>query len=66
LGILNSGQPKIADLEVAILVDQYVAGLQVSVHDTCRVNVFQTALHVTMSEYNEARLNIGRACRTKI
>lgn len=44
LWVLDTRKAKIADLEVAILVDKDVAGLQVAVDDSCRVYVFQTAL----------------------
>ena len=35
LGILNTGETEIADLEVAVFIDKDVAGLQVSMDDTC-------------------------------
>lgn len=44
LGVLDARQAEVADLEIAILVDEDVAGLQVSVDDTGRVDVFQAAL----------------------
>ncbi len=45
LRILNSGQAEIAYLQVTILVDENVTGLQVAVDDTGGVDVFQTTLH---------------------
>jgi hypothetical protein len=44
LRILDARQAKVADLEVAVLVDQDVAGLQVAVDDAGRVDVLQAAL----------------------
>ncbi len=44
LRILNSGEAEVADLQVAVLVDQDVAGFQVSVDDAGGVDVFQAAL----------------------
>ncbi len=41
LGVLDARQAKVADLQVAVLVHQNVAGLQITVDDTCRVHVFQ-------------------------
>jgi hypothetical protein len=46
LGILNTGKTKVANLQIAVLVDQDVAGLQVTVDNTGRVNVFQTTLEM--------------------
>lgn len=44
LRILKSGKTKIANLEIAILVDQDVTGLQVSVDHAGGMYVFQAAL----------------------
>ena len=44
LGILYTGKTEVADLEIAVLVDEDVAGLEVPVDDTRRVDVFQTTL----------------------
>lgn len=44
LRILDTGETEIADFEVAVFVDKDVAGFQVSMHDACRVDVFQTPL----------------------
>jgi hypothetical protein len=44
LGVLYTGKSEVADLEIAILVDQNVARLQVAVDDSCGVDVFQSAL----------------------
>ena len=44
LRILYAGQTEIANLEIAVLVDQDVARFQVSVYDSRGVNVFQTTL----------------------
>lgn len=44
LRILNTGETKIADLKIAVLVDEDVAGLEITMNDTCRMNVFQSTL----------------------
>lgn len=44
LRVLDSGQAKVANLEIAVLVDENVARLQVTMHDTRRVDVFQASL----------------------
>lgn len=44
LGVLDAGEAKVADLEVAVLVDQDVARLQVTVDHACRVHVLETTL----------------------
>lgn len=40
LGILNSGETKVANLQIAVLVDQDIAGFQVAMYDTGRMDVF--------------------------
>ena len=44
LGILYTGETEVANLEIAVLVDEDVAGLQVAVHNTSGVDVFQATL----------------------
>ena len=44
LGVLYTGQAEIADLQIAVLVDENVTGLQITVHNASRVDVFQTTL----------------------
>jgi hypothetical protein len=41
---LYTGETEVANLEIAVLVYEDVAGLQVTMDDTSGVNVFQTAL----------------------
>ena len=41
---LGYGKTEVADLEIAVLVDENVAGLEIAVDDACRVDIFQTAL----------------------
>ena len=41
-GVAHPGQPEVADLEVAVGVQEDVGGLQVPVEDVGRVNVFQS------------------------
>lgn len=45
LRILDSGQAEVADLQVAVLIDQDVARLQVAVDDARGVDIFQATLH---------------------
>lgn len=45
LRVLDPRKAEVAYFEIAVLVDQNVAGLQVSVNDTRRVNVLQSSLH---------------------
>ena len=47
LRVLNTGETEVADLEVAVLVDEDIAGLEITVNDSCRVNIFQSALEAT-------------------
>lgn len=42
LRVLDTRQPEVADLQVAVLVDQDVARLEVAVHDAGRMDVFQS------------------------
>ena len=42
----DSGEAKIADLEVAVCVDEQVAGLEVAVQDVGRVDVLEPAQHL--------------------
>jgi hypothetical protein len=44
LGILNTGQTKVADLEIAVLIDEDVAGLEIAMDDACRMNILETPL----------------------
>lgn len=44
LRVLDSGQTEIADLQVAVFINEDVAGLQVSVDHTGGVDIFQSTL----------------------
>ena len=44
LGVLYTCETEVADLEIAVLVDEDVAGLEIAVHHTSRVDVFQPTL----------------------
>lgn len=44
LRVLNPGQSEIANLQVAVFIDQDVTRLEITVHDTSRVDIFQTPL----------------------
>jgi hypothetical protein len=45
LGVLDTGKSKVANLEIAVLVDQDVAGLQIPMDDPCRMDIFESSLH---------------------
>lgn len=57
LGILNSRQTEIADLQIAILIDENVAGLEVSVDHTSGVNIFQATLSSRQWPYANNRIS---------
>lgn len=44
LGVLDTSETEIADLQVAVLINKDVAGLQVSVDHTGGVDIFQSTL----------------------
>jgi hypothetical protein len=44
LWVLNPSQSKVANLEIAVLVDQNIGGLQIAMYDASRMNVFQASL----------------------
>jgi hypothetical protein len=46
LRVLNPGQAEVADFEIAVFIDKDIAGFQVSMNDTCRMDVLQTALYM--------------------
>jgi hypothetical protein len=46
LRVLEPGEPKVAELEVAVFVDENVGRLEVAVDDAGRVDVFQAAEHL--------------------
>lgn len=49
LRILNTSETEIADLKIAVLVDEDVAGLEITMNDACRVNIFQSTLKSSIS-----------------
>lgn len=49
LRILNASKTEIADLEVTVLVDENVAGLEITMNDSCRVDIFQSTLELTLA-----------------
>lgn len=54
LGVLNSGETKVANLQIAVFVDEDVARFQVTMNDAGRVDVLETALErgrVSRREY---------------
>jgi hypothetical protein len=44
LWILNTGKTEIANLQVTVFVDEDVGGFEITMNDTCRVNVFEATL----------------------
>lgn len=50
LRVLNAGQTEVANFQIAVLVNQDVAGLQVTVDNAGRVDVFQSALETWSAE----------------
>ena len=44
LRVLNTGETKVANFQVTVLVHKDVAGLQVAVDDSCRMYVLQSSL----------------------
>jgi hypothetical protein len=48
LGVLYTGQTKIANLQITVLVHKDIARLQVTVDDTGRVDVFQPTLFLSV------------------
>ena len=53
LRVLNTGQAEVADLQIAVFVDENVAGLEIAVDNTSRVNVLQPSL-IDVSNINKA------------
>lgn len=56
LWVLYTGKAKIANLEIAVLVDQDIARLQVTMDDTGRVHVFQATLIKSVTTCDNASL----------
>jgi len=46
LWVLNPSQSEVANLEIAVFVDQNIGGLQITVNDASGVNVFQASLNL--------------------
>lgn len=55
LGVLDSSESKVANLEIAVLVDEDVAGLEVTVNDAGRMHVLETPLRTSQSESSRRR-----------
>jgi hypothetical protein len=41
---LNTGETEIADLEIAVLIDEDVGRLKITMDDTCRVDILKSTL----------------------
>jgi hypothetical protein len=44
LWILDTGKTEVADLEIAVFIDEDVTRLQIAMDDTRRVDIFETTL----------------------
>lgn len=44
LGVLDTGESEVADFEIAVLIDEDVAGFEVAMDDAGGVDIFETAL----------------------
>ena len=51
----DSGEAKIADLEVAVGVDEDVGGLEVTMEDVCRVDILQASQYLINTENTTVR-----------
>ena len=61
LRVLNTGETKVTDLQVTILVHKDIAGLQIAVDDSCRVHVFQSSLNnISMMNDGACQRSSGR------
>jgi hypothetical protein len=60
LGVLDTGETKVADLEVAVLVDENVGGFKVAVDDAGRVNVLEAAENLVQEVLDELLLQWPR------
>ena len=47
-----SGEPKVTNLGCAILIDEYICWLDISVHDASRMDVLETTEHVVHDGLN--------------
>jgi len=46
LGVLNTGQTEVADLQIAVLIDQDVAGLEIAMDNACGVDILEPSLYL--------------------
>ena len=60
LRILDPGQAEIANLEIAVLVDQDVAGLQIAMDNACRMDIFESSLAGKINQRLKRRGRIQR------
>ncbi len=49
LGVLNPGQTEVADLQIAVLVDQDVAGLEITMDNACGVDILEPSLFLELA-----------------
>lgn len=60
LGVLDTGKAKVADLEVAVLVDENVGRFEVAVDDAGRVDVLEAAKNLVQEVLDELLLQWPR------
>jgi hypothetical protein len=56
LWVLNAGETEVANLQVAVFVDEDVGGLKIAVNDTGGVDVFQPALMVVLDAVHHPKI----------
>jgi hypothetical protein len=56
---LDAGQTEVADLEIAVLVDEDIAGLKIAMDDTCGVDIFKTPLSRSQLRRRERKYALG-------
>jgi hypothetical protein len=59
LGILQTGEAEVADLEIAVLVYEDVARLEIAMDDTCGVDIFETPLKEWVSTSDPPKGGVG-------
>ena len=46
---MDTREAEIADLEIAVFVDENIAGFEITMDNPCRVDVFQTTLWIVLA-----------------
>ena len=50
LRVLDAGETEVTDLQIAVLVDQDIRGLQVPMNDSSRMDIFQSSLEHNLDD----------------